>query len=131
MIIIKRNIICAIIFVLILITSIVAVLAINNNAKNQDEKIARIYQDKKLIYTIDLNSVKETYRLTIDGEDKSENIVEVRNGSIGIIEASCTDHICIDTGFIDNSSVPVVCLPNKIIIEISDNTDNSIDAVAN
>lgn len=131
MIIIKRNIICAIIFVLILITSIVAVLAINNNAKNQDEKIARIYQDKKLIYTIDLNSVKETYRLTIDGEDKSENIVEVRNGSIGIIEASCTDHICIDTGSIDNSSVPVVCLPNKIIIEISDNTDNSIDAVAN
>ena len=72
MIIIKRNIICAIIFVLILITSTVAVLAINNNAKNQDEKIARIYQDKKLIYTIDLNSVKETYRLTIDGEDKSE-----------------------------------------------------------
>ena len=131
MIIIKRNIICAIIFVLILITSIVGIVSINNNAKNQDEKIARIYQDKKLIYTIDLNSVKKTYRLTIDGEDKSENIVEVRNGSIGIIEASCTDHICIDTGFIDNSSVPVVCLPNKIIIEISDNTDNSIDAVAN
>ena len=131
MIIIKRNIICAIIFVLILITSTVAVLAINNNAKNQDEKIARIYQENKLIYTIDLNSVKKTYRLTIDGEDKSENLVEVRNGSIGIIEASCTDHICIDTGFIDNSSVPVVCLPNKIIIEISDNTDNSIDAVAN
>ncbi|MCI5656420.1 MAG: NusG domain II-containing protein [Candidatus Pseudoruminococcus sp.] len=116
---------------LILITSTVAALAMNNNAKNQDEKIARIYQDKKLIYTIDLNSVKETYRLTIDGKDKSENIVEVRNGSIGIINASCPDHICIDTGFIDNSSVPVVCLPNKIIIEISDNTDNSIDAVAN
>ena len=38
-----------------------SVLAINNNAKNQDEKIARIYQDKKLIYTIDLNSVKETH----------------------------------------------------------------------
>lgn len=131
MISIKRNIICVIIFVLILITSTVAALAMNNNAKNQDEKIARIYQDKKLIYTIDLNSVKETYRLTIDGKDKSENIVEVRNGSIGIINASCPDHICIDTGFIDNSSVPVVCLPNKIIIEISDNTDNSIDAVAN
>ena len=131
MISIKRNIICVIIFVLILITSTVAALAMNNNAKNQDEKIARIYQDKKLIYTIDLNSVKETYRFTIDGKDKSENIVEVRNGSIGIINASCPDHICIDTGFIDNSSVPVVCLPNKIIIEISDNTDNSIDAVAN
>ena len=131
MISIKRNIICVIIFVLILITSTVAALAMNNNAKNQDEKIARIYRDKKLIYTIDLNSVKETYRLTIDGKDKSENIVEVRNGSIGIINASCPDHICIDTGFIDNSSVPVVCLPNKIIIEISDNTDNSIDAVAN
>ena len=66
MIIIKRNIICAIIFVLILITSTVVVLAINNNAKNQDEKIARIYQDKKLIYTIDLNSVKKTYRCHLD-----------------------------------------------------------------
>ena len=95
------------------------------------KKSPAFIRTKKLIYTIDLNSVKETYRLTIDGEDKSENIVEVRNGSIGIIEASCNDHICIDTGFIDNSSVPVVCLPNKIIIEISDNTDNSIDAVAN
>lgn len=130
MIIIKRNIICAIIFVLILITSTVAVLAINNNAKIKMKNRPHL-SGQKLIYTIDLNSVKETYRLTIDGEDKSENLVEVRNGSIGIIEASCTDHICIDTGFIDNSSVPVVCLPNKIIIEISDNTDNSIDAVAN
>lgn len=106
-------------------------LFISNNSNAQDEKIARIYQNKKLIYTINLNSVNEAYRLTIVGDDGAENIVEVRSGSIGIIEASCPDHICIDTGFIDNSSVPIVCLPNKIIIEISDKADNYIDAVAN
>lgn len=105
--------------------------AINSNAKNQSEKIARIYQDKEIIYTIDLNSVKETYKLTVKNKDGAENIIEVRNGSIGIIEASCPDHICIDTGFIDNSAVPIVCLPNKIIIEISENADDSIDAAAN
>ena len=50
MIIIKRNIICAIIFVLILITSTVVVLAINNNAKNQDEKNFQIILDAYGIY---------------------------------------------------------------------------------
>lgn len=128
---IKRNIICIIIVLLILIASFIAMLFISNNSNAQDEKIARIYQNKKLIYTINLNSVNEAYRLTIVGDDGAENIVEVRSGSIGIIEASCPDHICIDTGFIDNSSVPIVCLPNKIIIEISDKADNYIDAVAN
>lgn len=113
---------------MMLIGSAAAVFAVNGSAKNQNNKTAYIYQDKELIYTIDLSSVKKPYKLIIEGEDKSENIVEVRNGSIGIIQASCPDHICINTGFIDDSSVPIVCLPNKIIIEISDNADNSIDA---
>lgn len=72
---------------------------------------------------IDLSEVKETYTITLTCDNSSYNVIEVRPGEIGVIEASCPDHICIDTGFIHSSGIPIVCLPNQLIIEIKADTD--------
>ena len=46
-------------------------------------------------------------------------------------EASCPDKICVDRGWIDNGVIPIVCLPNKLTIEIRGGVDKAdqIDAV--
>ena len=38
-------------------------------------------------------------------------------------EAGCPDQVCVHQGFIADGTVPIVCLPNKLIIEISGGGD--------
>ena len=59
----------------------------------QSERIARIYQQDKLLYEIDLSTVQKAYTITIDGENGAENVVLVEPGQISMQSASCPDHL--------------------------------------
>lgn len=97
-----------------------------------NERYAYVYSDSVLIKTIDLNAVKEPYSFLVETKDGGSNTVEVCHGEIGVTHASCPDEICINTGFIHSSLLPIVCLPNKLVVEIKDSPYESegIDAVA-
>lgn len=112
-----------IIFVLSLIFSVVIMF------KNDNDRIAYIYSDGKLIYKIDLNDVENSYTLKVEYGEECYNIIEVKNGSIGVIEASCPDKICMQSGFITNSALPVTCLPNKMIIKIEGKSEDDPDVI--
>lgn len=83
---------------------------------------AKVYQDGTLIKTIDLSAVTESYTFTVEGENGAYNTIEVRPGEIAVVEASCPDRVCINMGFIKNPSLPISCLPNKLVIQL-ENTD--------
>ena len=83
-------------------------------------RYARIYQNGELLYTIDLSQVGETYTLDIYGDEEQQNVVEVRNGEVGMVSASCPDQLCVNMGFTHTEAMPVTCLPNQVLIEISD-----------
>ena len=87
--------------------------------------VAVVSQDGKELQRIDLSRVKEPYTIRIDGKDGGYNIVLVEPGRICVLEASCPDKVCINQGWISDSSKPIVCLPNKmmIVIEGSENSD--------
>ncbi len=95
--------------------------------KKINNKIAKIYQDGKLIYEINLDKVEEAYTIKIDGDKEHYNIVEVRKGEIGIIEASCPDKVCVNMGFVSDGLLPITCLPNKLIIEIEGGEESAYD----
>lgn len=44
--------------------------------------------------------------------------MEVEPGRIRIVSATCPDQVCVRQGWISDSTVPVVCLPNQVIVEI-------------
>lgn len=120
-------ILCAIIAA-VLSASLAAVLLSRRNTA--DDKYASIYQNGTLIYTIDLTAVEQPYTLTIEGKDGGENVVEVRKGEIGMISASCPDHVCVKMGFISTKAMPITCLPNHIVIEIGNAADvQTLDGV--
>lgn len=83
-----------------------------------EKRMAYIYQNGNLVQSISLWDVTEAYRITIKGENNAENEIEVRPGSIGMISASCPDKLCVHQGFIDNSLLPVTCLPNRLVIQV-------------
>ncbi len=75
---------------------------------------AEIYQDGILVHTIDLSEHKEI-RLFKDGK---ENIILVEPNGVSMQSANCPDKLCVKQGKIQNGIYPIVCLPNKVVIEL-------------
>lgn len=119
------------IIALIFVLSAVAIIGMNFSGT--EKRTAEIYQDGRLLYTIDLDHVNESYEITVTGENGAYNIILAEPGQISMKEASCPDKLCVHMGKIHNASLPVTCLPNKVVIRIIPGTDTDSgapDAVA-
>lgn len=46
------------------------------------------------------------------------NIVEIIDEKVGMYEADCPDKICYTPEYIDRPGETIVCLPNRIVIEV-------------
>lgn len=119
---------------LVLIGSLFAMWLIGKNS--QGALVAYVYQDGELIHEIPLSLVTSPYTIDVwsDGGATSSgfNQIEVRPGSIGMINANCPDKLCVHMGFQDSAMVPITCLPNKVVIQlrIECNSDNKLDGIS-
>lgn len=107
------------ILLLLFMGSILCILFGNSSTKAYT---AHIYQDGQLIKTIDLSAVSESSQFTLETADGGYNTIEIRRGEIAVTAASCPDHVCMRQGFIHNSLLPITCLPNRLVIELKENT---------
>lgn len=89
-------------------------------------KIVGIYQNGNLVEKIDLNSVTGEREITLSGEF-GKNVVLVSHGHIEMKSAECPDKICVKHGALEKSGTPIVCLPNKVVIQFEDTSDD-VDA---
>ena len=106
----KRAIIIALILSLIFILSVV--WTTHQFLAKQEAASAAIYQNGTLIKIISTDN-EETFRIE-DGEDWNEITVD-KNG-IHVSGASCPDNICMHTVWRGKGSLPIVCLPNHLVI---------------
>ncbi len=74
-----------------------------------------------------------TYSLKKDREIiiQGGNTLVIRDGEADMTDADCPDHICVDHKPISKKKETIVCLPNKVIVEIVGGEDAETDAVAN
>lgn len=105
--------------ILLLLVAAVAVSAAWLLLRNRetDSSVARITRDGVLLEEIDLEKVGEPYSFTLE-DGSGSNTVLVEKGRIRISEADCPDQVCVNQGYITDGTVPIVCLPHKLIIEI-------------
>ena len=80
--------------------------------------VARITRDGVLVEEIDLSRVEQPCTFTLE-DGRGSNTVLVERGRICISRADCPDQICVRQGWISDKSVPIVCLPHKLMIEIT------------
>lgn len=112
--------ICALIFALGIVGSAVVLLLPKKNTVN-------IVRDSKVLYTFDLSKAEDTtFDIDYNG---STNTVEIKDGKIRVLKADCPDNTCVHMGWLSSSAMPIVCLPNHIVIEFAEN-NSEIDAVA-
>lgn len=81
-----------------------------------------VYKDGKLVKTLELS--EEPYTV-----DLGTNTLYVESDGVSVTSADCPDKLCMKQGKIKNSSRSIVCLPNRIVIEI-DGKKGEVDAVA-
>lgn len=122
----KKALIITISLIALTCISLISIFTLVRKSLLEQDLIADIYQNGKLIQSIPLNHVQEPYIITLTDTDGGTNTIEVRQGAIGIIAADCPDKICVNQGFIVNSLTPITCLPHRLVIEIrgSSTTDH-------
>lgn len=122
-----------IVVIAILLVSTIGIYTYKLAFKDND-KIAVIKEDGKVVKTINLSKLKETEKFDIKNGEHINTIV-AENNKICIIDADCPDKVCIKTGWISDAGESIVCLPNKLIISIeggetTNKTQSDIDGSA-
>lgn len=59
------------------------------------------------------------------------NKVEIKDGVARMIDADCPDKLCIKQGAIDKTNQSIVCLPNKVIVELKGANTSGPDSYSN
>lgn len=80
---------------------------------------------------------EEAYRLPLQNNTQIEikqqeqfNTVVIENGFAYISEASCPDKLCVKQPKISKNNELIVCLPNKVVMEIENGQKREVDGVA-
>jgi hypothetical protein len=122
----KFDFIIIVVFVLIALGSAVWLIKVSNS--KYDNKIARISINGKLYKEVELNEKKDD-RFSVK-TDLGMNEIQISDGSIRIIDADCPDKICVKDGSISKPGEILVCLPNKLSVEIIGQRQSDADEVA-
>ena len=115
----------------VVIASVVAVLLWRAPAA-----YARIYKDGELTDVVNLAAVTEPFGLLVEGgnydiANRGYNYLEVEHGRIRVQSADCPDGICIRQGWVSGGLLPIVCLPNRLVVTFDgDGNGFDVDAVA-
>ncbi|PKM51337.1 MAG: hypothetical protein CVV02_06955 [Firmicutes bacterium HGW-Firmicutes-7] len=117
-----------------IIAGIIAIIAgsvfiwnyIKEEGVEGEEFVAEIYYDGELYESV---SLREVNKLVVVETTIGTNVIEVNEGNVTMIEADCPDKICLHTGTIKKANRSIVCLPNKVHVQIKGNVEDEIDAI--
>lgn len=102
----------------------------NVSGKDADQVVITI--DGKEYGTYSLYEDRVVEITDIDSHDYfGKNTVEIKNGEVNMTYADCPDQYCVKHNPINNSSETIVCLPHKLVVELTKKNENtdSLDVV--
>lgn len=111
-----------------IIVFIAALFAVFSIVKGKSE-------GNKVIITI-AGETYGTYSLNTDEtieivNKNGRNTVVIENNQVKMNDADCPDQYCVSSGTISKNGETIVCLPHKLVVEVSvgESSDQEIDAV--
>lgn len=66
----------------------------------------------------------------IEGAGGFENTLVIKEGKADIVDAGCPDKLCVYQKEISRTGESLVCLPNRVVVEIVGADGNEVDAIA-
>lgn len=86
-----------------------------------------IYCDNVLTQTIPLPAEDKLLELS-----DRQMTLELKDNRIRVSETNCADQSCLRMGFIERAGQTIVCLPNRVVVQITGNgePDSRVDGIA-
>lgn len=103
-----------ILIAVILIAAISSLLLFKISLKEGD--YVQISVNGEVVYTLPLDTDTEKRIETENGS----NTVLIKDGTASVVSADCPDKICVSHRSISKSGETVVCLPHKLVVEITE-----------
>ena len=96
-------------------------------ASSGRQTIVRIYSDNRLYMQLSLPAGDQI--VSIPGK---QLVLEVKGSQIGVLETGCPDATCKKTGYISLPGQSIICLPNRVVVQIAGQKDaeSGVDAIA-
>ena len=73
-------------------------------------------------------SLGEDQEISING---GTNTLVIKNNRAKMQEADCPDQLCVNQKAISKNNESIICLPNKIVVEVESSENSEFDAVSN
>lgn len=70
-------------------------------------------------------SLSEDTKVEVNGT----NTLAIENGKVRMEEADCPDQICVHHKAISKNKESIVCLPNKVVVEIVSSETTELDSI--
>ncbi|HAH18098.1 MAG TPA: hypothetical protein DCL29_03705 [Eubacterium sp.] len=115
-----------VLWIIILGVAVALFLFLKFSANDGEQVIVKV--DKKEIARYDLNTDRE---VIIDGKDGGKNTLVIKDGKAYIKDATCPDKLCEHQGKVHMVGQSLICLPNRVVIEITDDKkDEEFDGIS-
>ncbi len=113
----------------IVLISLGSMFYIKNIALNQGDKYISVEVDGKKYKKITFPDDKSMRYVDIKTK-YGFNRLEIHRDKLKVVEADCPDELDVKQGFIKNQGDIIVCLPNRLVVEIKGEqpVENEIDA---
>jgi len=79
--------------------------------------------------TVQRLSLRIDRMINLEGE-KGRVVIQVKDGGVRVVESSCLQKICVNTGWIERPGQNIICLPNKVLVTIEGKESYKVDAVS-
>ena len=86
-----------------------------------------VYKDGEVFYA---GPISADTTITVEDEKGNINIVVVKDGKAIIEKANCPDQICVHTRPAEKDGQSIICLPNRVSVEVRNTGIKDIDGVS-
>ena len=80
--------------------------------------------------TVDGSVYGEEQEIPIVQDGVTTNVLTIRDGRADMTEADCPDKLCVHQKAISKNHEMIVCLPNKVVVEVTGSEENGFDSIA-
>ncbi len=94
--------------------------------KEEGAKVV-ITVDGEVYQTLPLD---ENTTVIIGDQSGDYNVIEIKDGYVTMTEADCPDKLCVSHSEIHYNHESIVCLPHKVVVEITDGEQSDLDVIA-
>ena len=119
----KKNDMVLLLIILVIASAIGIIWKVYNKQETGVKVVVSVDGKEYGVYTLEQDRVVE-----IEGKI-GKNTMEIKDGTVMMIQAVRPDQYCVQHKAIDKNGEKIICLPGTIIIEILGGENNELDSI--